>query len=242
MTDRGTHVPLIVHWPGHIKAGATCDDLIDFSDLFPTLCEMTNTPLPNVEIHGRSFAPQLFGKTGNPREWVHIQHLGQRQVRNSEYMLNNKNELRRVVELWEDTSPPNEKKFPEKEAAARKSLQAVFDAHGHEDHLAERALPGFVVDHLRVLRHRADVRDGREAPLRVHRRRRQSQQQREGNPRESHPSTMPPTRPPRKEGSARKRPQGSARREVPVTKHGRAFGLANGRDTVYKELNFQVVG
>lgn len=131
MTDRGTHVPLIVRWLGHINAGSTCDDLIDFSDLLPTLCELTGAPLPKVEIHGRSFSPQLFGKPGNPREWVHIQNAGDRQVRNSEYMLDNKNQLRRVVELWEDPAKPNENKNPDKEAAARKSLQAVFDALGN---------------------------------------------------------------------------------------------------------------
>jgi arylsulfatase A len=131
LTDRGTHVPLMVRWPGRIKAGSTCDDLIDFSDLFPTLCELTRTPMPEEKIHGRSFAPQLLGKPGQPREWVHIQHEGNRQVRNSDYMLNNKDELRRVVELWQEPAKPNENRDPEKEAAARKSLQAVFDALGN---------------------------------------------------------------------------------------------------------------
>lgn len=131
MTDRGTHVPLLVRWPGRIKAGSMCDDLIDFSDLFPTLCELTGAPLPQAEIHGRSFAPQLLGKPGHPREWVHIQHEGNRQVRNRDYQLNNRGELRRVVELWQEPAPPDENKIPEKEAAARKSLQAVFDTLGN---------------------------------------------------------------------------------------------------------------
>ena len=130
MTDRGTHVPLIVRWTGHIKEGSTCEDLIDFSDLSPTVCELTGAALPEAEIHGRSFAPQLLGKPGSPREWIHIQSEGARQVRNSDYMLDNKNQLRRVVELWEDPAMPNEGRFPEKEAAARQSLQAVFDALG----------------------------------------------------------------------------------------------------------------
>ena len=46
-------------------------------------------------------------------------------------MLNNHNELRRVVKLWEEPAEPNENKDPEKEAAARKSLLAVFDALGN---------------------------------------------------------------------------------------------------------------
>ena len=130
LTDRGTHVPLIVRWPGRIQAGSTCDDLVDFSDVFPTLCELTGAKLPEPAIHGRSFAPQLLGKPGHPREWIHIQNAGDRQVRNSEYMLDNKNQLRRVVQLWEEPAQPNENKEPDKEAAARKTLQAVFDALG----------------------------------------------------------------------------------------------------------------
>lgn len=130
MTDRGTHVPLIVSWPGQIKVGTTCDDLVDFSDLFPTLCDLTGAALPEEEIQGQSFAPQLFGKSDTPREWIHIQHESARQVRNSDYMLDNRDQLRRVVGLWEDPVEPNANKDPEKEAAARKSLQAVFDQLG----------------------------------------------------------------------------------------------------------------
>ncbi len=130
LTDRGTHVPLIVRWPGRIAAGGTCDDLVDLSDLFPTICELTGAKLPDQRLHGRSFAPQLLGKPGHPREWIHIQNADDRQVRNSDYMLDNKNQLRRVVQLWEEPAEPNESKEPEEEAAARRTLQAVFDKLG----------------------------------------------------------------------------------------------------------------
>jgi arylsulfatase A len=130
LTDRGTHVPLIVRYPGRIKEGSTCDDLIDFSDLFPTLCDVSGAPMPRVEIHGRSFLPQLLGKPGNPREWVHIQHEKDRQLRSGDYMLNYKGQLRRVVALGEEPAAPNEGRESEREAAARQSLQAVFDQLG----------------------------------------------------------------------------------------------------------------
>ena len=130
MTDRGTHVPLLVRWPGKIRAGSVCGDLVDLTDFLPTLCELTGASLPDAKIHGRSFAPQLLGKPGNPREWIHIQNANDRQLRNNEYMLNNKDQLRRVVQLWEEPARPNENKEPEKEAAARKMLQSVFDTLG----------------------------------------------------------------------------------------------------------------
>jgi arylsulfatase A len=130
MTDRGTHVPLLVRWPGKIKAGSVCEDLVDFTDFLPTLCELTGAKLPEPSIHGRSFAPQLLGQPGQPREWIHIQHGDNRQLRNHDYMLTNKDQLRRVVPLWEDPAQPNENRDREKEAAVRKSLQAVFEALG----------------------------------------------------------------------------------------------------------------
>jgi arylsulfatase A-like enzyme len=46
------------------------DDLIDFSDLFPALCELTGAPMPKAGIHGRSLASQLLEKPGHPRESV----------------------------------------------------------------------------------------------------------------------------------------------------------------------------
>ena len=40
MTDAGTRVPLIAAWPGVVKPGAVCDDLIDFSDFLPTFVKL----------------------------------------------------------------------------------------------------------------------------------------------------------------------------------------------------------
>ena len=133
MTDRGTHVPLIVRWPGHIEAGSVCDDLIDFSDLHPTLCQLTGAPLPEDSIHGKSFVEQLLNVPVTAREWVHVQNAEDRHIRDMEYILNNKDELRPVVEIWEEPAAPNQKKCPEKEAAARRKLQTVFDRLGNSN-------------------------------------------------------------------------------------------------------------
>ncbi len=71
MTDAGTHVPLVAHWPGRTPRGVVCDDLIDFSDFLPTLCEAAGAPLPrNRALDGHSFLPQLRGDRGTPREWI----------------------------------------------------------------------------------------------------------------------------------------------------------------------------
>ena len=73
MTDAGTRVPLIVNWKGVIPEGQVCSDLVDFSDFLPTICETAGITLPeDLNIDGRSFFPQLIGRTGNPREWIYI--------------------------------------------------------------------------------------------------------------------------------------------------------------------------
>ena len=70
-TDAGTHVPLVAQWKGHITAGKVNQDLIDFTDFLPTLAEVTGARLPTgITVDGRSFAPQLRGQKGKPREWI----------------------------------------------------------------------------------------------------------------------------------------------------------------------------
>jgi arylsulfatase A len=70
-TVRGTHVPMIANWPGRIMP-SVCGDLVDTTDFLPTLCEAAGViPVVALPRDGRSFLPQLFGKKGNPREWIY---------------------------------------------------------------------------------------------------------------------------------------------------------------------------
>jgi arylsulfatase A len=65
-------VPMFVSWPAAIRAGRVCNDLVDFSDFLPTFSELAGTSLPSDYKHdGRSFAPQIRGEKGTPREWVY---------------------------------------------------------------------------------------------------------------------------------------------------------------------------
>jgi arylsulfatase A-like enzyme len=68
-TDAGTRVPLVAYQPGTVPAGRICSDLIDFSDFVPTLQKLAERPIP-TGLDGVSFAPQLRGQTGEPREWI----------------------------------------------------------------------------------------------------------------------------------------------------------------------------
>lgn len=69
-TDGGTHAPLIVSCPGLVTSGTVCEDLVDFSDMLPTIADITGADLPNVKLDGRSFWPQCKGGRGNPRDFI----------------------------------------------------------------------------------------------------------------------------------------------------------------------------
>src|SRR5690606_15147741 len=57
-TSAGTHVPLIVNWPAKIKKGMVFEDLVEFSDFFPTLADIAGV---KSMTDGHSFYPLLIG-------------------------------------------------------------------------------------------------------------------------------------------------------------------------------------
>jgi arylsulfatase A len=66
---RGTHVPLIVNWPGKVASGKVSNDLVDSVDVLPTICEAAGATLPEgLKVDGRTFWPQLRGEAGQPRD------------------------------------------------------------------------------------------------------------------------------------------------------------------------------
>jgi arylsulfatase A len=68
--EGGTRVPLIANWPGRIPPRSVCEDLVHVQDFLPTFVELAGGTLSkNRPCDGRSFAPQLFGERGSPREW-----------------------------------------------------------------------------------------------------------------------------------------------------------------------------
>lgn len=73
--EGGIRIPMIVSWPGKIEEGKVSDLPVSTVDLLPTLCALTNTPLPGAELDGRDISPVLKGKKLNqvPLFW-HFPH------------------------------------------------------------------------------------------------------------------------------------------------------------------------
>ena len=125
MRDTGSWVPLLASWPHVVPAGTVYDGLVDFTDIMPTCLELAHA-VPPAGLDGVSFAAQLQGKPGTPRDWVHVQFVNYYFVRNAKW------KLRENGNLYDVSSSPYLEKLvvPSDDTgeskAARQRLQAVL--------------------------------------------------------------------------------------------------------------------
>jgi arylsulfatase A len=130
MLEGGSRVPLIVNWRGTVAANRVLKDLVDFSDFLPTFAELAGASAPRgVTLDGRSFAPQLRGERGSPREWVYVQHntAAEWYVREQGWKLTHKGELFDMTDAPFVEKPVAKESASEAATAARRRLQAVLD-------------------------------------------------------------------------------------------------------------------
>ena len=67
--DRGTHVPLMIRWPGRVKPGSSSSTLVCGTDLGPTILSACGMK-PLQDVTGVSFLRQLLGEKAEEREYV----------------------------------------------------------------------------------------------------------------------------------------------------------------------------
>ncbi len=137
MTAAGTHVPLIVNWPGRVAQGRVCVDLIDSVDLLPTICAATGTPWAGERvIDGRSFWPQLQGEPGEPRAWRYSWY-GPHDVLEGEFAATRNFKLYRDGRFFDLRADPEEL-LPMAEASLQAGSEAATAAG-----VLQQALAGF---------------------------------------------------------------------------------------------------
>jgi arylsulfatase A len=127
LTDAGTRVPFIANWKGTTPAGLTCEDLVDLTDVAPTLVRLAGGELPErPPLDGHPFAPQLRGRPGEPRQWVYSQLGEARFVRTRRWKLYGDG---RLFDILADASERRDlaAEPTPKVAAVRKRLQDVLD-------------------------------------------------------------------------------------------------------------------
>lgn len=88
----GTRVPLIARLPQRIPAGSVSQELIDFSDVLPTLCEFSSTTIPKKHtIDGISFWPTLKGEQTRIKDHVYIWYEGKALARDQHHVVRRMN-------------------------------------------------------------------------------------------------------------------------------------------------------
>ena len=82
--EGGLRVPMIVRWPGRVKAGTVNDTPSYFADWFPTLCDVAELPKP-AGLDGESLLSVMTGGLSltnrKPMIWVFPEYEGQVAVR-----------------------------------------------------------------------------------------------------------------------------------------------------------------
>ena len=130
-TTFGTHAPLIASWPAAAAKGNVCADLVDFTDVLPTLAAAAGAELPKgVTIDGRSFLPQIQGEKGIPRDWVfcHYEPRHGKNNRKVRYAQDARFKLYQDGKLYDTEKDPLEQKpLKDDPLPARAKLQAVLD-------------------------------------------------------------------------------------------------------------------
>jgi arylsulfatase A len=133
--DDGTHVPFIASWPGKITAGKVSEELVDFSDIFPTLADFGKAPIPEeLPTDGKSLAPAFLGTPHVPRDAVYcwyerngISNKASQHARTDRY------KLYATGKFFDTQADPLEKAdlaangVPEELAAIHKALKSALD-------------------------------------------------------------------------------------------------------------------
>lgn len=134
--DAGTHVPLIVHWPGTVKPGQVTDALVDFSDFLPTLLDVAQIDRPaNLQLDGQSFLHTLQGRPGSNRQSIYCWYernggpRGAELARNQRYKLYSDGRFFDVEQDELEKHPLSREGLPADVAAVHAELRTTLDRY-----------------------------------------------------------------------------------------------------------------
>jgi arylsulfatase A-like enzyme len=125
--EGGVRAPLLVRWPGHVKAGTKVAPIAAAIDLLPTLTKLTGVAPPSggKPLDGVSLAPLLLGRGEDkwPERMIFSHWGGNVSVRTQQYRLDAAGKL---YDMTEDPGQQRDISKDEPQAAAKLS-EAVAD-------------------------------------------------------------------------------------------------------------------
>lgn len=141
-TDAGTRVPLLVKWPREIPRGQLNAELVDFTDMLPTICEAADIAVPSdLDLDGQSFLRLLKGEEMEARSWIYSWYSRNGELekarvfaRNQRYKLYDTGEFYEVPADYLEENPLAADSLDANQAQVFTELKAVLD------HYAKRRL------------------------------------------------------------------------------------------------------
>jgi len=93
--EGGVRVPLLIRWPGKIKAGTTVREIAGAIDLLPTLTNLAGIQrVGDKPLDGKDISPLLLGTAGPwPDRMIFSHHNGRISVRTQQYRLDDRGAL-----------------------------------------------------------------------------------------------------------------------------------------------------
>ena len=82
--EGGIRVPMVVRWPGKIKAGATSDHPSAFHDFLATACELAGVKIPD-STDGISYVPAMTGRKQESHRYLYWQFGQKAAVRSDRW-------------------------------------------------------------------------------------------------------------------------------------------------------------
>ena len=132
--DNGTHVGFIASWPAVIKPDQTSPELVDFTDVLPTLTEVAGTKTP-PDIDGVSLAP-IFRGEAREKEYIYCWYSRDgRRERASQHVRDARHKLYATGHFYDVVADPLETKnlaadgIPEDLRATHDKLKASLEKH-----------------------------------------------------------------------------------------------------------------
>ncbi|MEQ9286098.1 MAG: sulfatase-like hydrolase/transferase [Cyclobacteriaceae bacterium] len=133
--EAGTHVPFIANWKGTIAPNQKNDNLVDFTDFFPSLLDLAQAePKEGQVLDGVSFYPQLIGEESDSREWIFCdynpnwgQFTPKRYAQDTEWKLYGNGDFFNFKKDPNETNPIPDSELNEEQKKAKARLQSVLE-------------------------------------------------------------------------------------------------------------------
>jgi len=129
-------VPYIAYGPGRVRALGARDELVDLTDVLPTLLDLADSAPPEgYALDGRSFAPLLFGEPFTPRDWIYAQLNEARWLRDTRWLLDGSGRFYDCGDARDDTQgyPDVTESHDPEVIAARKRFEAILNQFPQPD-------------------------------------------------------------------------------------------------------------